>query len=180
MRFIFYILLVFLTISCSSSSNFGVPSGEPKILGEAPNFILNDLHGGTVSLKQFRGHPVLIHFWASWCAQCTHELPVFERIYQKYKAQGLIVFSVVVDDSKEDLLDYLKARPYSFVIATDEDEKAKFLYEITALPSTVLVDKDGNLRPLLDPDSDVLVNPVVGPRNWATASGLKYIEKFLH
>ena len=79
-------------------------SAEPDAQGAAlqgkaaPAFSLTDLSGKQISLAQFKGHPVVVNFWATWCGPCKLEMPWFESAYNKYKPQGLVILGLSQDD----------------------------------------------------------------------------------
>jgi cytochrome c biogenesis protein CcmG/thiol:disulfide interchange protein DsbE len=78
---------------------------EPGDLEFAPlDFTLKDMHGNDVDLADFRGRPLIVNFWATWCAPCKHEIPAFIDLVEKYRDQGLTILGVSVDDPPEDLL----------------------------------------------------------------------------
>ena len=77
----------------------GAPDAEGASLkgNAAPNFTLVDLAGKKVSLADFKGHPVIVNFWATWCGPCKLEMPWFEQMYGKYKPQGLVILGLSQD-----------------------------------------------------------------------------------
>ncbi len=110
----------------------------------APNFTLKTLNGRRVSLKDFRGKVVLINFWATWCPPCREELPLFEKIYEKYKDKGFVILAVNTDP--ENLKDFLKSFgvKFTFPILLGND-KVLDLYPIRGLPTSFLIDKNGKI-----------------------------------
>jgi len=120
---------------------------------EAPNFKLRDPDGKTVELKQFRGKPVLLNFWATWCAPCKEEMPELEQLYRQYKDRGLVVLGVSVDDSSsvKGVPALLKAGnpevgAYTFPVALDEKQEVTRQYHLLGVPSSFFVDKNGVVR----------------------------------
>jgi thiol-disulfide isomerase/thioredoxin len=116
--------------------------------GPAPGFQLSARGGKSVNLSQFKGQVVMINFWATWCGPCRQEMPLLEDIYKKYKPMGFTMLAVNVEpDSKaaEAWLGKL-AKPVSFPIAFDTESKVSKLYKVAGMPSTVFVDRKGNIR----------------------------------
>src|SRR5271170_6340694 len=76
-----------------------MPEGEtPKLRGKiAPGFVLTDLAGKKVSLSDYKGRPVLVNFWATWCGPCKVEMPWFEEFHKQYAAQGLEILGLADD-----------------------------------------------------------------------------------
>ena len=114
--------------------------------GPAPNFTLIDRDGNSVSLEDLRGQVVMINFWASWCAPCREEMPLLEQIHQRYEPLGFTLLGVNVEENSSDAVSWLKDRPVSFPILFDPDNGVSKLYDVVAMPSTVIVDRQGNVR----------------------------------
>jgi thiol-disulfide isomerase/thioredoxin len=114
--------------------------------GPAPNFTLVDGDGNPVSLADLKGQIVLINFWASWCGPCREEMPLLEQIHQRYEPLGFTLLGVNVEENSSDAVNWLKDRPVSFPILFDPDNGVSKLYDVVAMPSTVIVDREGNVR----------------------------------
>jgi len=112
----------------------------------APDFTLASRSGGKVELTQLRGQVVMINFWASWCGPCRQEMPLLDKMYRKYKPAGFTLVGVNVETDPKDADGYLKATPVSFPILLDTENKVSQLYNVSAMPSTVLVDRKGVVR----------------------------------
>jgi len=127
---------------------FVLPAFATSSSGPAPAFQLSGRGGKTIDLSQFKGQVVMINFWATWCGPCRQEMPLLEDIYKKYKPMGFTMLAVNVEpDSKaaEAWLGKL-AKPVSFPVAFDVDSKVSKLYKVAGMPSTVFVDRKGNVR----------------------------------
>jgi thiol-disulfide isomerase/thioredoxin len=114
--------------------------------GPAPNFTLTDRQGNDVSLEQLRGQVVMINFWASWCGPCREEMPLLEQIHQRYEPLGFTLLGINVEENPGDAENWLKDRPVSFPILFDPENGVSKLYDVVAMPSTVIVDRQGNVR----------------------------------
>ncbi len=88
----------------------------------------------------------MINFWASWCGPCREEMPLIEGLYQKYKKLGFTVYGVNVDFKPKDAQEMLKAAKVTFPVGYDSKNKISELYKIDSMPSTVMVDRKGNMR----------------------------------
>ena len=113
---------------------------------DAPDFTLKSLEGENLRLKEYRGQVVLINFWASWCGPCREEMPLLEQIHQRYEPLGFTLLGVNVEENSNDAVSWLKDRPVSFPILFDPDNGVSKLYDVVAMPSTVIVDRQGNVR----------------------------------
>ncbi|RZA14397.1 MAG: redoxin domain-containing protein [Proteobacteria bacterium] len=97
----------------------------------------------SVALKSLRGKPVLLHFWASWCAVCREEKPDIDAFWAKHKDEDILVVGVASFDTKVAMDDsQLIAKP-SFTVILDEDGAVANNYKVSALPVSVLIDDDG-------------------------------------
>src|SRR6186997_597618 len=115
--------------------------------GPAPAFQLSGRGGKTIDLSQFKGQVVMINFWATWCGPCRQEMPLLEDIYKKYKPMGFTMLGVNVEPDSAGAEAWLsKQKPVSFPIAFDTESKVSKLYKVAGMPSTVFVDRKGNVR----------------------------------
>lgn len=128
---------------------FGLVTGSvhaEQISGAAPDFTLKSRSGKNLKLSEYRGQVVMLNFWASWCGPCRQEMPLLEQLYQRYQAMGFTILAVNVEDTSGDALKMLKDVPVNFPVLFDSDNRISDTYGIEAMPSTILVDRDGNMR----------------------------------
>ena len=133
-----------LAVVCASAALAASSSGP------APAFQLSGRGGKSIDLAQFKGQVVMINFWATWCKPCRDEMPLLEDIYKKYKPMGFTMLGVNVQPESKEAETWLGklAKPVTFPIAFDVDSKVSKLYKVETMPSTVLVDRKGNVRVL--------------------------------
>ncbi len=131
----------------------GAPSsrlGQAVRVGSpAPGFTLPDLDGDPLSLNMFRGDVVLINFWTTWCPPCREEMPALQEAYENYQDKGFTVLAVnwtQVDDP-EQVEPFVRELGLTFPILLDErGEVSEGLYNLLGLPTSVFVDRGGNVR----------------------------------
>ena len=112
----------------------------------APDFTLANRAGGQMSLSTLRGQVVMINFWASWCGPCRQEFPALDQIYAKYKPMGFTLVGINVESEKSDAERFLGTQKVSFPILFDPDNKVSGDFGVKAMPTTVLVDRQGRVR----------------------------------
>jgi len=112
----------------------------------APDFTLKSRAGENIKLSELRGQVVLSNFWASWCGPCRQEMPLLDQMYQKSSPLGFTLLGVNVEQVSTDAERLLKDTPVTFPILFDAQNEVSKLYDVTAMPSTVLVDRDGKVR----------------------------------
>jgi peroxiredoxin len=113
---------------------------------QAPNFTLRSADGQSVSLAQFKGDVVMINFWASWCGPCRQEMPLLDSIYKQYKDMGFTLLGVNVEPHASSANAWLKKTPVSYPILYDPNSQVSQLYQVQAMPTTVIVDRKGIVR----------------------------------
>jgi thiol-disulfide isomerase/thioredoxin len=126
-------------------------SGTVRVGAPAPDFALSNLEGKTVRLSDFKGKPVIINFWATWCPPCRFEMPALEAIYQKYKDKGLVVLGVNTGERVRDgglagrVGAYARQLGLTFPIVLDLTDSVANLYRLRAYPTTYFVDASGKV-----------------------------------
>lgn len=135
-------VFVLLALTVSTASEAAAPvKNQP-----ASDFTLKSRDGDNRRLSEERGNIVIVNFWASWCGPCREELPAFEEMYQEYADLGVTILGVNVDDdsSKADVL--LNDIDITFPVLYDPNGEVSELYDVSAMPTTVMIDRDGNTR----------------------------------
>ncbi|MEK6742667.1 MAG: TlpA disulfide reductase family protein [Nitrospirota bacterium] len=112
----------------------------------APDFTLQDISGKQVRLADLKGGVVMLEFWATWCPPCRAEVPAIERLHTQYSGKGLTILAIALDEGGWDgVKDFVADRKISYtVLRGTEDVSSK--YKIRLIPSTFLIDKEGNIK----------------------------------
>lgn len=114
--------------------------------GPAPDFGLPDASGQSRSLSDYNGQVVMINFWASWCGPCRQEMPLLDELHRRYGALGFTMLGINVEEDSQLADNFLKDTPVSFPILYDRQNSVSKLYDVIAMPSTVIIDRTGNIR----------------------------------
>jgi peroxiredoxin len=118
-----------------------------SISAPAPDFSLPSAQGDTVTLADLRGRVVMLNFWASWCGPCRQEMPHLEALHQRYEGLGFTLLGVNVEDDPGSAQQWLADNgEVSFPILFDSGNRVSKLYDVIAMPSTVIVDRTGDVR----------------------------------
>ena len=112
----------------------------------APDFTLKSLEGTNLRLDEYRGQVVLLNFWASWCGPCRQELPLLDRINARYQDAGFAVIGVNVEGQMGPASEMAKKAGISFPTLVDENQRVSEMYELEAMPTSVVLDRDGVVK----------------------------------
>jgi peroxiredoxin len=132
------------TLGASLLLAWSASAGETG--GPAPGFSLRSMDGGTVSLADLEGQVVMVNFWATWCGPCRKEMPHLEALYQRYGDLGFTLLGVNVEEDSSGADKFLDETPVTFPILFDPESKVSALYNVVAMPTTVIIDRAGNTR----------------------------------
>lgn len=112
----------------------------------APDFTLKSLSGENLNLIEQRGNITVINFWASWCGPCRKEMPILQNFHNKYNDLGVQVWGVNVEQENQAGRDFISKVKVDFPILFDEKNTLSALYQVDAMPTTVIVDRSGQVR----------------------------------
>jgi len=126
--------------------------------------------GATLTLADFRGRVVLLNFWATWCGPCKEEMPAMERLYQKFREQGLVVLAVSNDSegSTRSVARFVKESGFTFPVGLDPRLRVASLYGVRVLPVSLIIDRKGNITHI-----------ALGPREWDRPAARQLFESLL-
>jgi thiol-disulfide isomerase/thioredoxin len=119
------------------------------------DFRLPLLSGETQSLGGLAGKVVFLNFWATWCPPCREEMPSMEKLYRRFRNEGLEFLAVDIQESKKDVEAFMKEHSLSFPVALDSSGEAAVMYGVRGIPTTYIIDRDG-----------AIIASAVGGRQW--------------
>ena len=122
--------------------NVGFRVGE-----RAPDFVLRSLDGRSMKLSEMRGHPVLLNFWATWCAPCRVEMPWLVELDEKYRTQGLQIVGVSMDDPSavEEISAFAQQRGVKYQLLLGNSATADAYGGVRFMPQSFFIDSDGKI-----------------------------------
>ncbi len=135
-------VLGLLTAGCSGST-----STQGPVIGKlAPDFELANLDGRFVSLSDFRGKPVFLNFWASWCGPCRFEMPFIQEMYEGLSDDGLIVLAINVEEDPDTIKEFIEDFGLTFPVLLDTNSGVRLKYNVRGIPATFFIDKNGIIQ----------------------------------
>ena len=160
-------IIVLLQFKDSSFNLSGKPLRGKDM--PAPNFSLPGLDGKKVSLTDFKGKVVLLNIWATWCAPCVAEMPSMQKLYQQMKGEDFELLAVSVDETgAEAVKPFMENHKLGFPVLLDTNGEIKNLYQITGIPESFIIDKDG-----------MILEKIIGPRDWASSEAIRYFRNII-
>jgi peroxiredoxin len=132
--------LVFGACAASSLASSGM-EGQT-----APDFELKSSTGENLRLSEYRGEVVMINFWATWCGPCRQEMPLLDELYNRYQRVGFNLLGVNIDDDSRRAMQMAEELGIDFPVLFDAGKEVSRLYDVEAMPVTVLVDREGRVR----------------------------------
>ncbi|MFI5293092.1 MAG: TlpA family protein disulfide reductase [Candidatus Limnocylindrales bacterium] len=138
--------LVVIVALAARPSGPTVIGGHPLLDAPAPDFALLDLDGRVVRLADYRGRPVIVNFWASWCIPCRDEFPLLAAARDRYADAGLEVLGVVYDDDPDAARDYMARAGAHWPALVDPASAVASAYTVNAPPLSFFVDGQGIVR----------------------------------
>lgn len=132
--------LVFSILAATSLAASGM---EGQV---APDFALKSTTGENLRLSEYRGDVVMINFWATWCGPCRQEMPLLDELYGRYHRVGFNLLGVNIDDDTTRALRMVEELDLHFPVVFDTRKEVSRLYNVEAMPATILVDREGKIR----------------------------------
>jgi peroxiredoxin len=156
-----WILLSANPISPAGGNNASAPQAGFK----APDFTLKTPSGQTYTLSELKGRAILVNLWATWCPPCRAEMQTIEKIYQEYKAQGLMVLGVnmTYQDDPFSVVPFMKEFGLTFPVLLDETGDMAHVYQLRSLPSSYFIDRSGVIAKIVigGPMSEALLRTII-------------------
>lgn len=144
-------------IGWSQHEHHNAQSTAPAVGNPAIPFELKSLEGKPVGLVSFRGKPLIVNFFASWCDPCRDEMPIINELASKAAKDGYSVLGIAVDDTRAAVTEFVREANLVLTIALDLNSRVKRAYRIFGPPATFFIDERGIIR-------DVVLGPMTAKR----------------
>ena len=139
------LFLMALAVGYTLYQNFFIEKLRVQAGEQAPDFVLEDMNGNNVQLSDLRGKGVFLNFWGTWCKPCEKEMPYMERQYSHFKNLGVEILAVNIGESDIAIESFVNRHALTFPILKDKDRTVTEAYDITPIPTTFLIDKNGKV-----------------------------------
>ena len=134
-----------LIASLAALAHVGIAASD--LTGQAaPDFALKSATGDNLRLSEYRGDVVMINFWATWCGPCRQEMPLLDDLYGRYQRVGFSLLGVNIDDDSRRAMQMVEELGVTFPVLFDASKEVSKLYQVEAMPVTVIVDRTGTVR----------------------------------
>jgi peroxiredoxin len=142
---------------------------KPNRQQQARDFKVASLDGGKLSLADLKGKVVFLNLWATWCGPCKEEMPAMERLWQRYRGQGLVVIALSMDSGGAKIVKpYIDQAKFTYPVGLDPKMEIAHLYGAYSVPSTFIIDRSGALRAI-----------ALGPRAWDGRASFAFFDALL-
>ncbi|QAY66199.1 redoxin domain-containing protein [Paenibacillus protaetiae] len=129
---------------------FAAGDGQiPKVGGKPADFKLVDLQGNVHALSDYKGKPIVINFWGSFCPPCVQEMPEFEQQYQKWKDKGLVILAINLSEDTLTVNNFVRQFDLHYPILRDVNRKTEHSYGLRSYPTTFFVKPDGSIMDIM-------------------------------
>lgn len=118
----------------------------PRQDAPAPAFTATTVDGGPVALSDYAGQIVVLNMWATWCSPCRAEMPDLERVWQRYRDDGVVILAVNQGESGAKITSFRDEFGLTFPLISDREERIGRLYQLDAYPTTFFIGRDGVIR----------------------------------
>lgn len=142
---ILILLILSVAVGFTLYQGFFVDKEKMQIGKKAPNFVVSDLEGKKIELKDLQGKGVFLNFWGTWCKPCEKEMPYMNELYPKYKEKGVEIIALNADETNIAVKNFANQYGLKFPVAIDKGQEIIGTYSVGPLPTTFLIDKEGNV-----------------------------------
>ena len=139
-------ILMLISVVIVFSGCSGESTSDLSIGSKAPDFELYDLDEEVHKLSDYKGQPVVLNFWATWCGPCRNEIPHLEEVYEAWKDKDLAFFAVNIGESSTDVISFLDYFGFTMPVLLDSAKTVSRRYGVSGIPTTYFIDEDGIIQ----------------------------------
>lgn len=142
------LLIVFVIFGCAKKKKNPALQNQPSAtqLSIAPDFSLLNHDGETVQLSSYRGHVIILDFWATWCGPCRQEIPGFVELYNQYRDKGLVIIGVSLDQQGwKAVKPFMQQFRINYPIVLGNNKVVNDYGGIRYIPTTFIIDRNGKI-----------------------------------
>ncbi len=162
-------ILIFCSFLGLSSNSFANTPGEVLVGASLPDATLNGFSGNTKKFSAYRGKPLIINVWASWCGPCREEIGSLERLSRRFGGKQLNVIGISTDDDANAAAAFIKESKLTFTNYLDSNVRLENMLGANTIPLTILVDEHGRI-----------IEKIHGFQDWDNPETIKFINQKLH
>ena len=164
---IFCMVFLFAAESSASASASGSGRGLTALSEKpmVPDFFLKDADGKMHKFSDYKGHIVIVNFWATWCPPCRAEMPSMQRAWEQLREEGIIMLAIDVGEDEDAIFEFTASYPVEFPLLLDTDSLVSEAWKVNGLPTTFVVDQWGRK-----------VYRAVGGREWDSPDLLEKVR----
>ncbi len=140
------VILIGAVLAFAFSATPNVSVGPARVGKPIGNFSLTDLHGTTHSIADYKGRPVLINAWATWCPPCKAEMPALHEFYLKHQAEGFELLAINSGESRAAVQDFIAQQGFTFPVLLDTNKDVLDGLGVSGLPTSIFVGRDGTVK----------------------------------
>lgn len=173
------ILIAAMIVALSARPPLQAEESIPLVPVDAVESSYQTVDGGTVSLAEYRGSVVLLHFFASWCGECIIEAPSLARLSRSMESADFEVIGVVVDDDPVSAKNFVVSQRIPFPVIVDTSGALKKRFLVRGVPMTTMLNREGKQALFIDPATGKSVSRIDGARAWDSSEARRSIEHAL-
>ncbi|WP_456417388.1 TlpA family protein disulfide reductase [Thiolapillus sp.] len=138
-------VLLFLFVLSFAGASHGAGKGLTLLPEKpfVPDFALKDVEGNTHRISDYKGHVIIVNFWATWCPPCRAEMPSMQRAWEQLREEGIMMLAIDVGEDEDTVFEFTASYPVDFPLLLDMDSTVSEAWEVKGLPTTFVIDQWG-------------------------------------